>query len=200
MYVVLATNIAETSITISGIKYVIDPGVVKQRRYSPKTGAESLRVVPVCKSEAWQRSEPDFLSLNEDLVPEILRCNLSAVVLSLKSLHVNDILAFDFMDPPPKTALRRALEQLLALGALREEDGQLSTLGERMALFPLHPLHSKALLAASLLAACDPPAGGPVCSEEMLSIISLLQVDALFVNPREKRAEATAAKQKFVSI
>jgi ATP-dependent RNA helicase DHX8/PRP22 len=130
--VILATNIAETSITINGIRYVIDTGVSKIRQFHPKTGMDCLIIVPISKAEAWQRSgragrnqpgicyrlytEDSFSALRESIVPEILRCSLSSVVLQLKSMNVNDILGFDFMDKPPQSALVRALEQLYALG------------------------------------------------------------------------------------
>ncbi|KAK9266323.1 hypothetical protein L1049_027067 [Liquidambar formosana] len=114
--VILATNIAETSVTIPGIKYVIDPGLVKARTYSAKTGVESLIIVRTSKAQALQRSgragregpgkcfrlypESEFGALPDSTVPEIKRCNLSNVILQLKALGVDDIIGFDFIEKP----------------------------------------------------------------------------------------------------
>ncbi|KAL0384886.1 UNVERIFIED_CONTAM: Pre-splicing factor ATP-dependent RNA helicase DEAH1 [Sesamum radiatum] len=128
--VVLATNIAETSLTIDGIKYVIDPGFVKMKSYNPRTGMESLLVTPISKASANQRAGRSgrtgpgkcfrlytaynyYNDLDDNTIPEIQRTNLANVVLSLKSLGINDLLNFDFMDPPPSEALLKALELLM---------------------------------------------------------------------------------------
>jgi len=140
--IVLSTNIAETSITIPGVRYVIDSGFVKMRAYNAHLGAACLEVAPVSKAQARQRSgragreaagrcfrlytEDAFSQLTATTEPEIKRANLAAVVLQLKSLGIEDILSFDFMDPPPKAALLRALELLYALGAL-DVKGQLTS-------------------------------------------------------------------------
>lgn len=132
--VILATNIAETSVTIPGIKFVIDPGFVKARSYDPRTGLESLDVVPISKSQAFQRSgragregpgkcyrlylESKFWEFDESTTPEIKRCNLSNVVLQLKALGVEDIVEFDFIEKPSRSAIVKSLEQLFLLGAL----------------------------------------------------------------------------------
>ena len=133
--VILATNIAETSVTINGVRFVIDPGFVKARGFSSKLGVDSLQVVPISQAQARQRSgragreaagaafrlyteEAFHEELPETTAPEILRSNLGAVVLQLKALGVDDILAFEFIDPPPRAAVLRALEMLFALGAL----------------------------------------------------------------------------------
>jgi pre-mRNA-splicing factor ATP-dependent RNA helicase DHX16 len=135
--VVLATNIAETSLTIDGICYVVDTGFCKQKSFNPKRGMESLVVVPISKAAARQRAgragrtQPgkcfrlftkwSFTHELEDTpMPEIQRSNMNDVVLKLKSLGINDLLNFDFMDKPPPEALMRALEQLYALGGLND--------------------------------------------------------------------------------
>jgi pre-mRNA-splicing factor ATP-dependent RNA helicase DHX16 len=160
--VVLATNIAETSLTINGIIYVIDPGFSKQKSYNPRTGMESLVVTPVARSSARQRAgragrvaagqcfrmytaHAFANELEENTVPEIQRTNLGNVVLMLKSLGINDLIHFDFMSPPPAETLIRALEQLYALGALNDK-GELTKLGRRMAELPLDPQLSKTLI------------------------------------------------------
>lgn len=120
---VLATNIAETSITIPGVRFVVDTGFVKARAYSARLGADSLQVVPVSQAQARQRSgragreapgkayrlytEASFSELPPATPPEILRTNLASVVLQLKALGVSDVLGFDFLDPPPRAAIIR---------------------------------------------------------------------------------------------
>ena len=162
--VILATNIAETSLTIDGISYVIDPGFCKQNSYNARTGMESLVVVPISKASANQRAGragrvgPGKCfrlytawayknELESDTIPEIQRTNLGNVVLLLKSLGINDLIHFDFMDPPPHETLVLALEQLYALGALNHL-GELTKLGRRMAEFPVDPMLSKMILAS----------------------------------------------------
>jgi len=157
--VVIATNIAETSITIDGIYYVVDPGFVKQKAYNPKLGMDSLVVIPIAKSQAKQRAgragrtgpgkcyrlytENAFRNeMLDNSVPEIQRTNLGNTVLTLKAMGINDLLAFDFMDPPPQQTLITALQSLYALGAL-DNEGLLTRLGRKMAEFPLEPPLSK---------------------------------------------------------
>ena len=149
--VVIATNIAETSLTIDGIKYVVDPGFVKQKSYNPRSGLEALTVTPVSQASALQRAGRAGRTapgkafrlytawsyqheLEPGTVPEIQRTNLGSVVLMLKSLGINDLLHFDFMDPPPAETLLRALEQLYALGALNDR-GELTKVRRRPFLF-----------------------------------------------------------------
>jgi len=165
--VVLATNIAETSLTIDGIVYVIDPGYCKQSSYNARTGMESLVVTPISKASANQRAgragrvAPGKAfrlytawayqhELEDNTVPEIQRTNLGNVVLLLKSLGINDLIHFDFMDPPPHETLVLALEQLYALGALNSL-GELTKMGRKMAEFPVDPMVAKMILASEQL-------------------------------------------------
>lgn len=165
--VVLATNIAETSLTIDGIIYVIDAGFAKQNSFNPRTGMESLIVTPISKAAANQRAGRagrvsagkcfrlytawSFANeLDEGTTPEIQRVNLTNVILMLKSLGIDDLLNFDFMDPPPAEIMIKALELLYALGALNDE-GQLTMQGRRMAEFPLDPQLSKVIISAEKL-------------------------------------------------
>jgi len=205
--VVLATNIAETSVTIHGIVYVIDAGVVKVRQNHPKTGIESLVVVPISKAEAWQRSgragrvqpgtcyrlfmEATFKDLRETRVPEVLRTSLASVVLQLKALRVDDVGNFDFMSKPPRAAIMRALEELVALGAINRKGKLSEPLGRKMAEMPLAPKFSRALLSSEKFD----------CVNEVLTIVSLLSSDAggLFITPRTKRVEAAAARRQFAA-
>lgn len=202
--VVLATNIAETSITIDGIVYVIDPGFSKQKSYNARTGMESLIVTPISKANANQRAgRAGRISagkcfrlytawayqheLDENTIPEIQRTNLGNVVILLKSLGINDLLHFDFMDPPPHETLVIALEQLYALGALNHM-GELTKLGRRMAEFPLDPMLSKMLIASEKYK----------CSEEILTIAAMLSVNnAIFYRPKDKVVHADTARTNF---
>ncbi|ODO07174.1 pre-mRNA-splicing factor ATP-dependent RNA helicase DHX16 [Cryptococcus wingfieldii CBS 7118] len=203
--VVLATNIAETSITIDGVVYVIDPGFVKQNNYNPKTGMSSLVVEPISRASAQQRAgragrvgpgkafrlytKWAFKNeLLEDTIPEIQRTNLSMVVLMLKSLGINDVLNFDFLDKPPAETIIRSFELLYALGALNHK-GELTRLGRRMAEFPVDPMLSKAIINSETFH----------CTQEVLTIISMLQESAsLLFRPKDKRVHADKAHKNFI--
>ncbi|KAH6912777.1 pre-mRNA splicing factor [Coprinopsis sp. MPI-PUGE-AT-0042] len=195
--VVLATNIAETSITIDGVVFVIDPGFVKQNSYNPRTGMSSLVVVP-CSRRAGRvgpgkafRLYTKWAFSNEleaNTVPEIQRTNLGMVVLLLKSLGINDLIGFEFLDPPPGETLMRALELLYALGALNDR-GELTKLGRRMAEFPVDPMLSKSIIASEKYN----------CTDEVLTIIAMLsESGSLFYRPKDKKLHADQARQNFV--
>uniref|UniRef100_A0A1B0CY45 RNA helicase n=1 Tax=Lutzomyia longipalpis TaxID=7200 RepID=A0A1B0CY45_LUTLO len=168
--VVIATNIAETSLTIDGIYYVVDPGFVKQKVYNSKTGMDSLVVMPI--SQANGRIGMKMLPTP---VPEIQRTNLATTVLQLKTMGINDLLHFDFMDAPPVESLVMALEQLHSLSAL-DDEGLLTRLGRRMAEFPLEPNLSKMLIMSVALN----------CSDEVLTIVSMLSVQNVSTGPTDK--------------
>ncbi|KAM1497937.1 hypothetical protein ACFXTH_020951 [Malus domestica] len=203
--VILATNIAETSLTISGIKYVVDPGFVKARYYDPNKGLESLVVVPVSKAQALQRSgragregpgkcfrlypEDQFGKLEDSTKPEIKRCNLSNVILQLKALGVDDITGFDFIEKPSRSAIVKSLEQLFVLGALTDDCKLSNPVGIQMARLPLDPIYSKALIVASEFN----------CLEEMLISVAMLSVESIFFNPRDKIEEVRTAQKSFAS-
>ena len=202
--VVLATNIAETSLTIDGIVYVIDPGYVKENVYNPATGMSNLVVVPCSRASANQRSgragrvgpgkcfrlytKYSYMNeMEESTTPEILRTNLNGVVLQLKSLGINELLDFEFMDPPPTEALIGALNQLFALQALNHK-GELTKVGRQMAEFPTEPMLAKAVIAA----------GKEGCVEEVLSIVAMLsEASALFFRPKDKKIHADSARARF---
>ncbi|KAL6558600.1 Pre-mRNA-splicing factor ATP-dependent RNA helicase DEAH1 [Orobanche minor] len=202
--VILATNIAETSLTIDGIKYVIDPGFSKMKSYNPRTGMESLLVTPISKASANQRAGRSgrtgpgkcfrlftafnyYHDLDDNTVPEIQRTNLANVVLTLKSLGINDLLNFDFMDPPPSEALLKALELLYALSALNKH-GELTKVGRRMAEFPLDPMLSKMIVASEKYQ----------CSDEIISIAAMLSIgNSIFYRPKDKQVHADNARLNF---
>ncbi|KAK9490257.1 P-loop containing nucleoside triphosphate hydrolase protein [Lipomyces doorenjongii] len=202
--VVLATNIAETSITIDGIVYVIDPGYVKENVYNPRSGMESLVVTQCSQASANQRAGRAgrvgpgkcfrlftkwayFNELPQSTTPEIQRTNLESVVLVLMSLGINDLLNFDFMDPPPTETIVRSLEHLYALGALNDR-GELTKLGRQMAEFPANPMFSKAIIASDMYG----------CVEEVLSIIAMLgEASSLFYRPKDKKLHADKAREAF---
>ncbi|XP_015059112.1 probable pre-mRNA-splicing factor ATP-dependent RNA helicase DEAH5 [Solanum pennellii] len=201
--VVVATNIAEASLTIDGIFYVIDPGFAKQNVYNPKQGLDSLVITPISQASAKQRAgragrtgpgkcyrlytESAFHSeMSPTAVPEIQRINLGNTVIMMKAMGINDLLSFDFMDPPTPQALISAMEQLYTLGAL-DEEGLLTKLGRKMAEFPLDPPLSKMLLASVDFG----------CSDEILTIIAMIQTGNVFYRPREKQAQADQKKAKF---
>merc|ERR1719266_2626285 len=201
--VVVATNIAETSLTIDGIFYVVDPGFVKQKVYNSKTGMDSLVVTPISQAAAKQRAGragrtgpgktyrlfTERAYRDEMLptpVPEIQRTNLAATVLQLKAMGINDLIGFDFMDAPPVEAMIHALELLHVLSAL-DDEGLLTRLGRRMAEFPLEPNLSKMLIMSVNLQ----------CSDEILTIVSMLSVQNVFYRPKEKQQLADQKKAKF---
>ncbi|KAG2336630.1 P-loop containing nucleoside triphosphate hydrolase protein [Suillus weaverae] len=198
--VVISTNIAETSLTIDGIVYVVDPGFSKQKVYNPRIRVESLLVSPISKASAQQRAgragrtrpgkcfrlytEKDFMSeLEEQTHPEILRSNLANTVLELVKAGIKDLVKFDYVDAPAPETLMRALELLNYLAAL-DDDGNLTALGSIMAEFPLDPQLSKMLIASPEFK----------CSNEIFTITAMLSVPNVWLRPNNQRKEADAAK------
>lgn len=201
--VVLATNIAETSITIDGIYYVVDPGFVKQNAYDARLGMDSLVVTPISQAQARQRAgragrtgpgkcyrlytEAAFQNeMLPNTVPDIQRQNLASTILTLKAMGINDLLHFDFMDPPAPQTMLTALESLYALSAL-DDEGLLTRLGRKMADFPMDAPMAKMLIASVDLG----------CSEEVLSIVAMLSIQNVFYRPKDKQAQADAKRAKF---
>lgn len=200
---VVATNIAETSLTVDGIMYVIDSGYCKLKVYNPRIGMDALQIYPISQANANQRSgragrtgpgqafrlyterqyKDELLALT---VPEIQRTNLANTVLLLKSLGVVDLLQFHFMDPPPQDNILNSLYQLWILGAL-DHTGGLTKLGRQMAEFPLDPPQCQMLIVA-----CDME-----CSAEVLIIVSMLSVPSIFYRPKGREEEADNVREKF---
>ncbi|KAJ0507024.1 putative RNA helicase [Helianthus annuus] len=200
---IVATNIAETSLTVDGIYYVIDTGYGKMKVYNPRMGMDALQVFPVSRAAADQRSGragrtgpgtcyrlyTESAYQDEMLpqpVPEIQRTNLGNVVLLLKSLKVENLLDFDFMDPPPQDNILNSMYQLWVLGAL-SNTGSLTDLGWKMVEFPLDPPLAKMLLMGEQLE----------CLNEVLTIVSMLSVPSVFFRPKDRAEESDAAREKF---
>ncbi|XP_055933359.1 probable ATP-dependent RNA helicase DHX35 [Argiope bruennichi] len=201
--VVVSTNIAEASVTISGITYVIDCCFVKLKCFNMHSCTDSLVIVPVSQASAEQRAgragrvrsgkayrlctEEDFLKLPSFTVPEMQRSNLAPVILQLKALGIENILRFSFPSAPPSKHVISAIELLYALGALDDNGALTSPLGVQMAEFPLHPMFSKLLLVS----------GEFNCTEEVLSIAAMLQVQNVFKVAPGRKLELKRAKWKF---
>ena len=203
--VIVATNIAETSLTVDGIMYVVDAGFSKLKVYNPRMGMDTLQITPISQANASQRAGragrtgpgksyhlyTELAFKNEfyiQTIPEIQRTNLANTVLLLKSLGVKDLLDFDFMDPPPQDTISTSLFDLWALGAL-DNIGDLTGLGRRMTAFPMDPSLAKLLITST-----EPEYS---CSQEMLTIVSMLSVPSVFYRPKERQEESDAAREKF---
>ena len=201
---IVATNIAETSLTVDGIKYVIDSGYCKLKVYNPKIGMDALLVTPISQANANQRSgragrtgpghcyrlytETAYRhELFVNNIPEIQRTNLANVVLLLKSLGVANLLDFNFMDPPPQDTILHSMYQLWVLGAL-DGAAELTAIGCKMVEFPLDPSLSKMLIMSERMK----------CSAEVVTIVSMLSVPGIFYRPKERADEADAAREKFM--
>ncbi|KAI0643096.1 P-loop containing nucleoside triphosphate hydrolase protein [Trametes meyenii] len=202
---ILATNIAETSITIPGIKYVIDTGKCKEKRYVARhtgTGFDTLLTRDITQSSAVQRAgragregfgfcfrlytEDSFRKMPVTAEPEIRRCTLTSSLLQLKCLG-QDLEELDFMDKPEEDTVASALKTLFLLGAL-DNRKTLTPLGRQMASFPLEPPLSRALLASLALG----------CPSELLTILSVLSASSpLFVDTTAARDAAADARRKF---
>ena len=204
--VIVSTNIAEASVTIDGIVYVIDCGLVKLRAFNPKTGIESLTGTAISKASATQRAgragrtkggkcyrlytESAYESLPDVTVPEIQRSNLAPIILQLKSLGIDNVLRFDFLTPPPAELIVRALELLYSLGALDDYAKLTRPLGVRMAELSVEPMMAKVLLSAPAMS----------CLSEILSIAAMISLQGAvwFHHEGEKKA-SESSRRKFAA-
>lgn len=203
---IIATNIAEASVTVPGVVFVIDSGLVKLRTYSPLTGIDALAVTPVSQASATQRAgragrtqpgkcfrlytQSTFNSLAPTTPPEIQRSNLAPLVLQLKALGIDNIVRFPFLSPPPSQLMTRAFELLYSLAAVDDYAKLTSPVGTRMAELAVPPMMAKCLLsAASKTFGCLP---------EMLSISAMtsLQGNVWFHHEGQKKA-MEASRRKF---
>ena len=201
--IVLATNVAETSLTVPGIKYVIDTGLARVKRYSARAKVEQLHVEKISQAAARQRSgrcgrvsagvcirlfsEEDFNSRTEFTDPEIIRSNLAAVILRMAALKLGDVAAFPFLEMPDSRYINDGFQVLLELGAVNEHNG-LTKLGEQMALLPIDPKIARILLAAKK----------HDCMAEILVIASALSIQDPRERPLEARDAAAKAHERFI--
>lgn len=200
--VIVATNIAETSVTVPGVRHVIDSGLIKQIEFDSLTGIETLAARPHAKSGCIQRagragrlesgecwrlySENDFNNRTEFQTPEIQRSNLSHVVLMMKKIGIEDVKSFEFIDPPEIKALDQALDTLKTLGAL-DENECITEVGKTMAELPLEPHIARMVIEA----------GKHKCVETVCTVASFLGGRSVFVRPKGKESEADIAHRRF---
>ena len=200
--IVLATNVAETSLTVPSIKYVIDTGLARVKRYSARAKVEQLHVEKISQAAARQRSgrcgrvsagvcirlfsEEDFNSRPEFTDPEIVRSNLAAVILRMAALKLGDVAAFPFLEMPDSRYINDGFQVLLELGAVNEHNG-LTKLGEQMARLPIDPKIARILLAAKK----------HDCMAEILVIASALSIQDPRERPLEARDAAAKAHERF---
>lgn len=205
--VIFSTNIAEASVTIDGITYVVDSGFVKERAYNPISGIETLTAVPVSKAAAAQRAgragrtrpgkcfrlyqEETYTSLPDANVPEIQRSNLAPFILQLGALGITNFLRFDFLTPPPAELMSRALELLYSLGALDDYCKLTRPLGMRMAELAVEPMMAKTLLSAPLFG----------CISEVLTIAAMTSLGgSVWVqNDADRPKELESSRRKFAA-
>ncbi|MFZ3286493.1 MAG: ATP-dependent RNA helicase HrpA, partial [Telluria sp.] len=200
--IVLATNVAETSLTVPGIRYVVDAGLARVKRYSYRNKVEQLQIEPIAQSAANQRAgrcgrvadgvcirlyeEQDFLQRPKFTEPEILRSSLAAVILRMKSLHLTDVETFPFIEPPQARAIADGYQLLQEVGAV-DETNALTPLGHKLAKLPLDPRVGRMILAAQ----------DNACLSEMLIVASALSVQDPRDRPMEFQQAADEAHKKF---
>ena len=200
--IVLATNVAETSLTVPGIRYVVDAGLARVKRYSYRNKVEQLQIEAVAQSAANQRAgrcgrvaagvcirlyeEKDYLMRPAFTEPEILRSSLASVILRMKSLHLTDVETFPFIEPPPGRAIADGYQLLQELGAV-DDNNDLTPTGRQLGKLPLDPRVGRMILAAL----------DNVCLREVLIIASALSVQDPRDRPLEVQAAADLAHKKF---
>lgn len=206
--IVLATNVAETSLTVPGIRYVIDPGFARISRYSARTKVQRLPIEPISQASAQQRAgrcgrvgpgvclrlydQQDFAARPEFTEPEILRTNLASVIVKMADAGLGDILDFPFVEPPDPAHVRDGIRLLSELGAIRHGTGkhaqvQLTAVGRKLARLPVDPRLGRMLIEADRLG----------CLREVLPIVAGLAIPDPRERPREAEAAADAAHRRF---
>lgn len=203
--VIVSTNIAEASVTIDGIVFVIDSGFSKIRAYNPYTGIETLTATGISKASAIQRagragrtrpgkcfrlySEEAYQSLPETSVPEVQRSNLAPVILQLKALGIDNIVRFDFLTNPPAELASRGLELLYSLGALDDYARLTKPLGYQLAEIPVPPTMGKMLLNSEKF----------LCTDQILSIVAMISSLPIYVQHDESTSAHPQARRKFIA-
>ncbi|KAI0900914.1 P-loop containing nucleoside triphosphate hydrolase protein [Annulohypoxylon nitens] len=204
--VIFSTNIAEASVTIDGIVYVIDSGFVKLRAFDPTTGIESLTATPVSKAAALQRAgragrtkpgkcfrlytEDAFIELPDANTPEIQRSNLAPFILQLKALGIDNVVRFDYLTPPPAELMAKATELLFSLGALDDYAKLTKPLGMRMAELAVEPMMAKTLLSAPSFN----------CVNEILTIAAMTSLGGSIWVQREGEKKSMESKRRRFSV
>ncbi|KAK3669409.1 Salivary acidic proline-rich phosphoprotein 1/2 [Recurvomyces mirabilis] len=204
--VILSTNIAETSVTVPGVRFVVDTGKAKIKQFRNSIGLDSLLIKPISRSSADQRqgragreaagqcyrlyTQQSYQSLDQDPTPEILRCDLSQAVLTMKARGVDDILGFPFLTSPSREALEKALLHLYRLGAL-QDDGKISPAGRQIARLPLTPSLGRVVIEAA-----KPE---KQCLPHVIDIVACLSVETIWlsVETEEARERAQIARQQL---
>jgi len=200
--IIVATNIAETSVTIDGVRFVVDSGLIKQKEFNPVTGIEALTVKQHAKSGCEQRkgragrtapgvcyrlyTEQDYQNLPDFQTPEIARSNLDHVILAMKNGGIEDVRGFDFIDRPSESAISQAVETLKMLGALDDQE-KLTAIGKVMAELPLRPEISRMVLEAEK----------HHCVGKICTIAAMLGDKSIFARPKGKEHEADTAHNQF---
>lgn len=204
--VVISTNIAETSLTLEGVVYVVDSGFSKQQFYNPISDIENLVVAPISKASARQRAgragrvrpgkcyrlytEEYFVNEMSSVgIPEMQRSKLVSCVIQLKALGIDNILGFDWPASPPPEAMIRALEVLYSLGVLDDDAKLTSPVGFQAAEIPLDPMISKMILSSNQLG----------CSDEIITIAAILSIQSIWVSGRGVQKELDEAKLRFAA-
>ena len=206
--IILSTNIAETSLTIKNIKFVIDSGFFKMRKFYPKLNIDTLKVTPISKNSALQRAgrtgrespgccyrlytQEEYNSFEENIEPEIQRINLRNISLQLFSIGYNNFNNIDFIDKPPKENFNNAFEDLISLGAIEnDENHKITELGKKMSVLPMDPVYSIILINALNNEYNE-------VFEDIVSIISVLQSDNIFYNPTSKKEIIEKIREKYI--
>jgi ATP-dependent RNA helicase DHR2 len=197
--IIISTNIAETSVTVTGVRYVVDSGRVKVKQFRNRLGLDSLLVKAVSQSSADQRkgragreaagkchrlyTASEYSTLEKHNIPEILRCDLAQAILAMKARGIDDVVNFPFLDPPKMESLQNALLQLFSLGALNES-GTISEIGKKIAKLPLSPALGRVLVEAA-----QPDKD---CLVDIIDIVSCLSVENIFLNLIEEEKKEAA--------
>ena len=205
--IILATNIAETSLTIKNIKYIIDSGFFKMRKYYPKLNIDTLKVTKISKNSALQRAgragrespgicyrlytQEEYKNFLDQTEPEILRINLRNISLQLFSIGYSNFSKLNFIDKPPPENFTSALDDLISYGALDKEDKKITSLGKKMSILPMDPIYSLILINALNEQYRD-------VFDDIVAIISVLQSDNIYYNPNNLREKIEKIRERYL--